>query len=418
MRIIRTLIALVGLTLGLVPAGAALAQVEYVTLQTEGTGRTMGHAVGSALREAISQVNGAHVAGSMATAEATAAIETRDDSVFVSASAFAEAIATQTKGAIKEYRIIKKSREGSLWTVTVEAAVARYAASPQVNRLRMAVIPFRLKHEAQKPFRDHFTQELVTHLTQSRKFAMLDRQFGAERQRELDLLASGSAPPAEMARLGNTLGTDYLVVGVIEDASQAVRTVAMQSANRTFTLTTANVRLSYRIVDAATGQIKFSESFTRSSEEDGVDALTKGAAEEVSRQILEAIFPVLVESVSGDVLYLGQGGKALRAGQRFRIVRYGKELRDSYTKESLGREEVDVGVAEITDVQAKFAKAKIVKQTVDIGREFAPETFLLRPLKQPGAAVQAARGPAAPPASATPPERPKSDLKKKVEGDW
>jgi len=420
---VRAFLSIATFCVVLFHAAGAVAQIQYVTVQADGTGRTLGHAVGMALKEAVTQVNGTQVAATTLSVEVTASLETESESKFANAAASAEAIATKTKGAIKEYRIVNKTRQGNAWNVTVEAAIAKYSAGPQANRLRMAVVPFRMKNNGQQAFRDRLVQDLVTQLTQSRKFAMLDRQFGAERQGELDMLSSGSAPPSEMARLGNTLGTDYLVVGVIEDASQAVRTVSMQSANKTFTLTTANVRLSYRIIDAASGQIKHADSFARSVEEGSVDVLGRSAAEEISRQILETIFPLMVESVSGDVLYVGQGGKSLRLGERFRIVRYGKEIKDSYTKESLGREETDVGIAEIVDVQAKIAKAKVVKQTVDIGKEFAPQSFILRPLKQgQGAPVQSA-GASAPapgraPAKGAAAEPQATDLKKKSEGNW
>lgn len=422
MGTVRALAALLTFCIALFNAGDASAQIQYVTVQAEGSGRSIGHAVGMALKEAVTQVNGTQVAATTLSVEITASLETESESKFANAAASAEAIATKTKGAIKEYRIVNKTREGNVWNVTVEAAIAKYSAGPQANRLRMAVVPFRMKNNGQQAFRDRFVQDLVTQLTQSRKFAMLDRQFGAERQGELDMLASGSAPPSEMARLGNTLGTDYLIVGIIEDASQAVRTVSMQTANKTFTMTTANVRLSYRIIDAASGQIKHADSFARSVDEGSVDALGRSAADEISRQIVETIFPLMVESVSGDVLYVGQGGKSLRLGERFRIVRYGKEIKDSYTKESLGREETDVGIAEIVDVQAKIAKAKVVKQTVDISKEFAPASFILRPLK-PGTPVQAAgapapaRGPARPAAGEAQAAQP-PDLKKKMDGNW
>jgi TolB-like protein len=419
MTTVRLFVTLCLLGTGLCWIAESVAGVEYVTVKAEGAGRSVGHAVGLALKQAVSQVNGTQVAATTFSAEVTASLETQSEKRSATAAMSGEAVATLTKGAVKEYRIVNKAQAGGVWTVTIEAAIARYAAGPQADRLRMAVVPFRLQADSQKAFRDQFVQELVTLLTQSRKFAMLDRQFGAERQGELDLLASGSAPPAEIARLGNTLGTDYLIVGVIEDASQTARQVTMQSANKTFTLTSANVRLSYRIIDAASGQIKHADSFARNVEQGRLDEIGKGAAEEISTQILDAIFPLMVESVTGDVMYLGQGGKTLRPGQKFRIVRYGKEIRDSYTKESLGREESDVGIAEIIEVQAKMAKARVVKQSVDLAKEFAPGSFGLRSLSSaPGAqaATRSANGAAR--TAAVPQAQTQPDLKKKVEGDW
>jgi len=387
--------------------------LEYVTVQAEGTGMTVGNATASALAAAVTQVNGAALASSTISAEVRAAIDTDTASSFAAASASAEVVAQQTKGVVRDYRVLAKSQDGPLWVVSVEARIARYAKSAQADRLRLSIIPFRTTRDGQSPIRDRFVNELAGALTQSRKFAILDRQFETERQAEMAINSSADAPVEELAKLGNRLGTDYMIVGVIEDASVATRSVEL--AGRVLKSHTGRFSVSYRVIDAPTGQVKFSDSWSRSAEGAAMDVLATQAAEAIGRQIVDAIFPVMVESVSGDILFLGQGGKSIRVGQRYRLLRLGREVADSHTGESLGREEVEVGMIEIVDVQSKMAKGKVVKATEDVARNFEPGAYLVRLHSQEKAAAATAGTKTAPEKKAA---RSAASIQKQSEGDW
>lgn len=395
---------------------AQAAGIEFVTVQSEGTATSLGGAIGSALKEAITQVNGAQLAATTISSEAMAALDTEKESSFASASVTAEQIATQTKGTVRQYKILSKTQDGKLWTVSLETVVAKYARSEQADRLRAAVIPFRLSKPTQSGFRDAFVQDLTSQLTQSRKFAILDRQYDTEQDGELARLSGTGSPVEEMAKLGNKLGTDLLIVGTIDDAGVSTRSVTIASVNKTLETSQSNVHISYRVIDAPTGQIKFSDSWSHAQEGSGLDGVAAKAADEISRQILDAIFPMMVESIDGEMLYLGQGGKSIKIGQRYKLIRYGKQIIDSYTKESLGREESEIGTIEIVDVQAKVAKAKILKAQIDLAKEFGPGTFIARlasdasPRSQTGAT--AANTPSQKKASQEP------GIEKKAEKDW
>jgi hypothetical protein len=391
--------------------------LDYVTVQSEGTGKTVGSAVGSALSSAVAQVNGAALAATTLTVEARAALDTATESSFASASATSETVAQSTKGIVREYRIVSKRQDGPLYSVTVEATIAKYARSPQADRLRVSVLPFRLTKEGQARFRDLFVQELSANLSQSRKFAILDRQFESERQSEMAIVSSTDSSVEEMAKLGNRLGTDYMIVGTVNDA--VFQTINTQIAGRTLSRTEVKIALSYRVIDAPTGQVKFSDGWSRSAEGVTVESLAKQGAEAISRQILDAIFPITVESVDGEMLYLGQGGKTMRVGQTYRLFRYGKPITDSHTGESLGREEIEIGTIKIVDVQSKIAKAKVVKASIDVAQNFAPSTFIARLLSDSqSTSAHSGGGSGAGGARAAPSAKQVDDMKKKAEGDW
>lgn len=404
-KILATLAGMVAILA--VSLALASGTIDQVTVQTEGSGSSLSTATASALSSAVAQVNGATLASTALTAEMTATLDTDSSSQFASASASVEAIALQTKGLVQNYRVLSKAENSGIWTVSVEATIAKYARSAQADRLRMTVLPFRTHSATNGNVSDQVVSDLTAHLTSSRKFAMLDRTFEQERQSEMGLLSSGDTSMEEMAKLGNRLGTDYMIVGVIEDAGTKTQTTVL--AGRTLSSSTTRLSISYRVIDAPTGQIKMADSWSGSMQGGSIDGLAAKAADAISRQIVDAIAPIKVESVLGDQLFLGQGGKSIKVGQKYRLLLAGETIVDSYTKESLGRQEVEVGVIEVTEVQSKMAKAKVLKSSVNIAEKFPTSTFIVR--LQSEAAIPAA----APPAKKSPPA---AALKKKSENDW
>jgi len=81
-------------------------------------------------------------------------------------------------------------------------------------------------------------------------------------------------------------------------------------------------------------------------------------------------------------------------------------MADPYTKESLGRAELEVGVVEITGVTSQMATAKLVSGSEEI---LAAGDLLLRPLPRSAASDDAGKG--AQDTGAT-------EKKKKADEDW
>lgn len=391
------------LTMPVVLAGA----IDLVTVQTEGTGSSVGTATASALSSAVAQVNGAEIASSALSTEMALTLDTENGSAFAASSATVEAVAQTTKGLVQNYRIISKTESLGIWTVSVEATISKYARSAQADRLRMTVLPFRMKNTGNSEIGNRVVMELTNNLTSSRKFAMLDRSFEAERQSEMNVVASADAATDEMVKLGNRLGTDYMIVGVITDAG--TKTQSTKLAGRTLSSSTTNLAISYRVIDAPTGQIKMADTWSGSVAGSSLDSLASKAADAISRKIVDAIAPIKVESVAGDTLFLGQGGTSIKIGQKYQLLMAGDEIIDSYTNESLGRQEIAVGLIEVIDVQSKIAKAKVLKSSVDIAAKLPTTAFIVRLY------AETIKPTTAPVAKKT---APAPAAKKSVESDW
>ena len=94
-----------------------------------------------------------------------------------------------------------------------------------------------------------------------------------------------------------------------------------------------------------------------------------------------AIYPFVVESVDDKKLTIGTGGDMIEVGQKFKLIKYGDKIIDSYTKESLGRREIQVGVIEITEVTSKMSYAKVINLSQKNAlEEFKPKSLIIRSL--------------------------------------
>ena len=365
------------------------ARILYVTVDAEGEGVSVQLAINNALVNAVSQINGAEVASQTNLQT----IEISDEKLVESSESFQQSINKKTNGLIKEYVVLNNQQsefsQGS-WMAEVRVTIAKYAESKQTKRLRFAILPFTVNENIsdwKKPeeFNQNITRSLVSYLTQTRKFAMLDREHMDAQDDELSILHKGNVPAEELAKLGQRLSTDYIIVGDINEIYYHKNNKQLRVSGKTITTIKQGARVSYRVIDVATGQIKFSDSFDKilfsSNSRVSSAIVAEKTAYEIGSVITNAIYPIRVEAIKNKNISIGQGGKTLRKGDEYSLVMLGDVLKDSYTGESLGREEKAVGTVKITQVQAKQAKAKIVHSKVNAEKLFKPGVFILRPKK-------------------------------------
>jgi TolB-like protein len=275
----------------------------------------------------------------------------------------------QTSGVVNRYQVINSGKQDDGWHVTILAEISVYNAALENQRRKVAVLPLRLARDDQnfRGFETAFRSDLINQLTQSSKLAVLDRDFSGEQDSELGFLKEDGIKKEEAARLGNKLGADYIIAGIVDDVSVKTPAVYMQAIGKTVTgQITTSVRVSLRVIETATGRISLADTWAPlASSGAKIEAIADNTAGDVAHSVLDALFPIRIEHISNGVFYLGQGGKTVQVGQRYRVVALGKEITDSYTKEVIGREEEDVGVIEIFEVEPKLAKARLIGAASD-----------------------------------------------------
>ena len=165
-------------------------------------------------------------------------------------------------------------------------------------------------------------QGIASNLVQSRKFTVLDRRIhNSEQLAEKANILFGDVKNEEMAKMGQELVADMILVGTIEDFGVQTKTVRMQLSGRSITTQNAFVNFGYRIMDIATKQIKFADVLELKLDPSELHAVAGGgsqgelesaicslASEKISIKILEAIYPIVVVSARGKYITLGQGG--------------------------------------------------------------------------------------------------------------
>ncbi|SFV76491.1 Putative periplasmic protein [hydrothermal vent metagenome] len=352
--------------------GVTLAKIEYVTVSAQGSGITKNDAIQEAIVNAISQVNGVKVASKIKSEFSYNSDSENGAEQSNSHESFQKSVNTKTKGVVQSWDVISEQAPigndpiFSFWGVEIEATIAKYKASIQSDRLRMAVVPFRiLSTVTEIDFERLFEKSLNSYLTQSRKFAMIDRKYSYEQQQELRLVQGDNFKTEEAARAGNQLGVDYLVLGVIDNANRKTSITHMRVVDKKIARSSTQIDLSFRIIDVATGQIKhageYSQSFAGGV---SINSIASKVADSVGNDIINAIYPILVVDIDGDRVTLGQGGKTLKIGDKLKLIKYGEKIHDPYTGESLGYTEIEIGIVKITSVQSKLSIAEVVKLTV------------------------------------------------------
>jgi curli biogenesis system outer membrane secretion channel CsgG len=346
-------------------ASAAHAQIVYREVVASGNGGDPSAALVDAIENAIGQVGGMKMssATSMSMSEMTRGNTTTLE------QDFKQHIERLTRGVVKSYSVLESGTSSGSGRsfVKIKALIPTYKASEQLKRLKLAVIPLSVvgaassKPDAAK-FAESVSAALEAYLTQSRKFAMIDGRYSDSRNRELSRVNSRNAPIEETVKVGMRVGADYIVLTALKEFS-AQQVQQQRVTGRVVSRMSAPVSIDVRVLDIATGQIKFAQTYVNPGRLHSNMSLSQYAADigaDIGQVINTAIYPIAVISASAGLVTLNQGGDTVQVGRIYRLVSLGQNLVDPYTKESLGQEEREVASVEVTSVTDRTATAKVV----------------------------------------------------------
>ena len=376
----------------------AQANVDIVNVKSEGMGGDLNQAIDKALVQAISMVNGKSVESETLLKTRSQSTSTDKGNEFSNSKDLQDQIKSRTNGIVDGYKILSQSKtdRGNV-KVVLEVKIAKFKLPKSANRKKIAVINFTPRDGCcsitktqlnGKAISDQLTDAVNNYLVQTRKFTILDRKFQQTVSGEKDIIKSGNLPMKELVKLGQELVADYIMVGTLNSYRINEKQIKLKTTDKIFKRSVGSLILNYRLIDVTTGQVKFSQNLSTNLTgklklESGIDSVIRESmeisAKEAGYKILEAIYPFVVESFDNDVLTIGTGGDLIEVGQKFKLIKYGEKIKDSYTKESLGRRETQVGVIEITEVTSKMSYAKIVNLTnKNAFQDFKPKSMIIR----------------------------------------
>ena len=194
-------------------------------------------------------------------------------------------------------------------------------------------------------------------------------------------------PVKELAKLGQELFADMILVGNLNSIRLKKAQRKMSTSDRVLEYLAGNIATNIRIIDTATGQIKFSSSLRMNPKDldlnlgSDIFTISKKVGERVGFTVLNAIYPIQVTGVTEKIVVdLNTGGDVVSVGQVFDLMLLGEKIKDAYTKESLGKRETKIGTVEITQVSPKQSrgKATLINETSNLETNFKPKMYILR----------------------------------------
>ncbi len=373
------------------------AQLKQITIEKEGTGPTEKAAIMDAINEAVTQINGAEIAASTLSIISEKTSSKGDRMETASSEEMKKQISTATKGIISGYELVTSTKDPALmgnYVVQIKVTVSKFSVSPQLKRRRVSIpriyLDSKLSDRKSQEFANEVRAKVVDFLTQTRKFAVIDRTYEKETKQELDRLRDPNVSTQELARLGNGVGIDFIVIPKINNlkAKESVRKSRL--TGKEFRSFTARIDATVRVIDVATSQLKFSKNIVISTDSRDPSKLATSTARSFSDLIINAIFPPVVISTGETTVTINQGGDSFVKGRSYYIYKLGRRLFDPTTKESLGREEKELGAASVVSSSDRTASLDISKIKYNFAAAIESGfTLIVRP-KFDGADVVAA----------------------------
>jgi curli biogenesis system outer membrane secretion channel CsgG len=337
----------------------------------EGFGANKELAIRDALSKAVGQASGISIStdSKMITTAVQGQAEVDGNRVSDSSISVAQSSASRvtSEGNIKSYKILNTKKEDGLFVVKVSAIVYKFQASASSSRKRIALMPPKIhqrQYELYKTYPAEKVSDLLAnaverYLVQSRKFAVLTRSDLSAMSAEIALISSDATPAVEKAKLGQLLGSDFILLPELVKAEAKYFEKRIQVTGQLKSWIEGEVTVLLRVISSATGEIKFSEKYSApASDFSNAENAIGFVASEGVKDLVQRIYPIRVVDVSGDQIVLNAGGNSLREGMIFDVFKEGKKIVDPYTGESLGKTEIKVGEVQVTRVDSKVTYAR------------------------------------------------------------
>jgi hypothetical protein len=345
--------------------------IDNVAVQALGMGGSPGEAIDDAIKIAIKQVNGVAVDMSSDKLRSVLVVAVGRDNAQLQTREFSDYVSNESRGVVTEFKVVSIDTpvgNNGLYKAQIEAKIAKFESAVNPNMLKIVVGPVHIDANAYKfagvfvsadKVADEIRQQIINTLTNTGRFSVLDREFGADVEQELDMIALGQAPTAERSKLSQANSADLVWSGQIN------------------ALNNGSWELSQRVINVATRQVQLSNILHGDSasalvqSEDSADKAKQKLEAQMVSSVVSAIlvrtFPITVASRDGNNVVLSQGGQFVRENGRYRLVTMGQEIKDPQTGQSLGRIEYNCCEVVVDKVSPTMSQGHIenIKMPLD-----------------------------------------------------
>ena len=301
-QLLKKIITMNKLFLALFLAGcattSAFAALKEVVKEASGSGATQHQAISEALLVAVQSVNGATVSSRVDYEETVNMSVSNNKWSYSDKVSPVFSVDNTGSGSVTKFQVLSVSGSKNNYRAKVRAHVVQFESSVQDQHLRrIAVLPFQFyeknnrsaKVDSADDFASELSDQLGIYLAQTGQLSLVDRHYLSEMQSENEFLYWDGAPQ-ELARIGQKVGADYLLVGRINDVSVA-NGQHMYGMNQG----SDQVRLTWRVIEANTSKVVAAGTFNRVIEDNVIqnmlnnslnDSSTDKIAQSLSQEVL------------------------------------------------------------------------------------------------------------------------------------
>jgi len=216
-----------------------------------------------------------------------------------------------------------------------------------------------------------FTDTIISRLTQTKRFEVLDRQEVDQLLTEQTLEAMRDDRDVASA-VGTLKAADYLVYGSLASLSVEEKQTQLPGSSRIFKKKMGYLEGNMRIVDARSGQVIESRKISVQQLVDAgakgtrvVTALADAYAEQVVLMFMNKLYPIRIAAIGADgTIYINRGDDGgLYSGEILDAYRLGSPVIDPETGVQLGQEEIALGQVKIDEVEDARSKGTALEST-------------------------------------------------------
>ena len=291
------------------------------------------------------------------------------------------------------------------WEVKIAVDVAKYREAPGAKLTRVVVALPRVKMDSYRVGDSSISSTEIAvqvrtalddAMVQTHRFTVLDRDATEEMGQEIELIESGNAKREDTARLGQQLAADLIVIPTIDRFEYLRHEHQLRLSDRTLASYSGGGALSFRVVNAVTGQIVLSQSFdyalpdtaptTLGASADGprlAGEMMQALDGAIVGAILRSTFPLSIVQRDGRNVVINQGGDLVLEATTYQAVNMGKEVIDPQSGLSLGPTETPCCTVKIDRVTPNLSYGHIVETDADTSGPFTSGSIELRDLIRP-----------------------------------
>ncbi|MBZ7975474.1 hypothetical protein AVBRAN9334_09220 [Campylobacter sp. RM9334] len=338
------------------------------TATGEGYGITYSEAVDNALAQAVTKLNGAYIKASNSFSQTQ--LESSADGTNINAL-FNQKISKATNGRFSSFEVIEntKTEDGFRVVVSIQktAVSKKYELAGMKNDRRKIIVAPALSpnnfsllgRDSEQILRD-LRFKIESNIHKTRKFDLLDRQAGEALAVERDIILN-DANKDEALKLGQNLGTDYILLYTISDVNTTNKNYSIIGSGSS---SKVSVSINYQVITFATRQIRFADSISLDIKSKDYDSILNNIASTIVLNTQAAIYPPKIEKISNNQAVFTQ---SLPINTQLECYKKGDKIYDSYTKELNGYEEIFSALVQVTNANAKTSYAKILEGNANKG---------------------------------------------------